>query len=160
GRQPRGGFLWPRLAEAQPTVFDLVPPAATAAQTAAQAAPGTTLWEAMRPAAPTMVPVLPSASEDPERQETRNALELARPIRRLVHGGVGQGPASEGARFYEQQPPVVRAAPSSEAAAKMVEAVRATPASGPSDDRVSLGDLTLISIASATHQVAASREGG
>jgi hypothetical protein len=38
--------------------------------------------------------------------------------------------------------------------------MRAQPATTPSDDRISLGDLTLISFASATQQVAASRAGG
>ena len=51
-------------------------------------------------------------------------------------------------------------APSSDSASRIVEALRSQPAASSSDDRVSLADLTLIAIASATQQVAASPAGG
>lgn len=49
--------------------------------------------------------------------------------------------------------------PSSEAAAKLLEAVR-SPGAIPQDGRVTMADLTLIAIASTTQQVAAAEEGG
>jgi hypothetical protein len=54
----------------------------------------------------------------------------------------------------------VSGAPSNDSATRIVEALRSQPASSPSDDRVTLADLTLIAIASATQQVAASPAGG
>ena len=50
-------------------------------------------------------------------------------------------------------------APAGDSASRIVEALRSQPAAS-SDDRVSLADLTLIAIASATQQVAASPTGG
>jgi hypothetical protein len=90
------------------------------------------------------------------------ALELARPFLRLVEGSVASdGPqrASAAPRFFEAPQPVVAGAPSSDSASRIVEALRSQPAAT-SDDRVSLADLTLIAIASATQQVAASPAGG
>jgi hypothetical protein len=49
--------------------------------------------------------------------------------------------------------------PSSEAAARLLEAVR-QPGAIPQDGRVTMADLTLIAIASTTQQVAAAEEGG
>ncbi len=84
---------------------------------------------------------------------------MARPFLELVNGGLSADDSrTEGVRFFEQTP-VVSAAPSSEASTKIMEAVRSAPSHVPSDDRVSLGDLTLISVASATGQIAASGEG-
>jgi hypothetical protein len=80
-------------------------------------------------------------------------LELVRGVRSPVE------PSAELARFAPQAQPLVRATPAGDAAARMVEAVRQQPASAPGDDRVTLQDLTLISIASATQQVAASPQG-
>jgi hypothetical protein len=55
--------------------------------------------------------------------------------------------------------PVVSAAAQSAPAASMVQALsRSAPASN--DDRVSLADLTLIAVASATQQMAATEAGG
>jgi hypothetical protein len=90
------------------------------------------------------------------------ALELARPFLRLVEAGVagdGGQRASATPRFFEQPQPMVAGAPSSDSASRIVEALRSQPAAS-SDDRVSLADLTLIAIASATQQVAASPAGG
>jgi hypothetical protein len=95
---------------------------------------------------------------------TARALELARPFLRLVEGGIagdtGAQRASGAQRFFEQPQPVVAGAPSSDSASRIVEALRSQPAATSSDDRVSLADLTLIAIASATQQVAASPQGG
>jgi len=92
------------------------------------------------------------------------ALELARPFLQMVQGGLSGGEnaarASSAPRFYDQPQPVVAGAPSSDATARLVEALRSQPAGSSSDDRVSLADLTLIAIASATQQVAASSVGG
>ncbi|MDB4964467.1 MAG: hypothetical protein JWN44_156 [Myxococcales bacterium] len=89
------------------------------------------------------------------------ALELARPFLRMVDAAVGgDGARSAAPRFYEQPQPLVSGAPSNDSATRMVEALRSQPAATPSDDRVTLADLTLISIASATQQVAASAAGG
>ena len=55
---------------------------------------------------------------------------------------------------------MVAGAPSSDSTARIVEALRAQPSTASSDDCVSLADLTLIAIASATQQVAASPAGG
>ena len=91
------------------------------------------------------------------------ALELARPFLRLVENGIGSdgGQRAAAPRFFEQSQPLVtaqrRRAP---AAASIVEAVRHRRRRPPSDDRVTLADLTLISVASATQQVAASQVGG
>jgi hypothetical protein len=89
------------------------------------------------------------------------ALELARPFLRLVEGSIASAatrPATP--RFFEQPQPLVAGAPSSDSASRILEALRHQPATGASDDRVSLADLTLIAIASATQQVAASAAGG
>ena len=92
------------------------------------------------------------------------ALDLARPFLRLVEGGLagdgGAARSSAAPRFFEQAQPLVAGAPSSDSASRIVEALRSQPAGASSDDRVSLADLTLIAIASATQQVAASPTGG
>jgi hypothetical protein len=89
------------------------------------------------------------------------ALELARPFLRMIEGGIASdGGRSSGPRFFEQPQPLVSAVPSSDSASRIVEAVRSQPAATPSDDRVTLADLTLIAMASATQQVAASPAGG
>jgi hypothetical protein len=54
-------------------------------------------------------------------------------------------------------PPPVTSTPSSDASARMVEALRAQQQHGPTDDRVTLADLTLVAVASATQQLAASQ---
>jgi hypothetical protein len=160
GRQPRGGFIWPRIAGFTTTTAAAVERAneaasRSAAQAAQQAAPGTPLWEAMRPAMPQV-----TARPDGAESSTRPDLELARPFLELVSGGLSHDSSrSSGVRFFEQPTPVVSAAPSTEAASKIVEAVRLAPSHVPSDDRVSLADLTLISVASATGQLAASGAG-
>ncbi len=89
------------------------------------------------------------------------ALELARPFLRLVEGGIGgdAGQRSAAPRFFEQPQPLVSGAPAGDSASRIVEALRSQPAAS-GDDRVSLADLTLIAIASATQQVAASPTGG
>jgi hypothetical protein len=88
------------------------------------------------------------------------AFELARPFLKLVEGSIASDvPRSSAPRFWELPQPLVTAVPSNDSASRMVEAVRSQPAT-PSDDRVSLADLTLIAIASATRQVAASPAGG
>jgi hypothetical protein len=84
------------------------------------------------------------------------ALELARPFLQLVDRGVAADAGrSATPRFFEQSQPLVTAVPASESANRIVEAMRAQPATSSGDDRVSLGDLTLISLASANLQVAA-----
>ncbi|HEX6835366.1 MAG TPA: hypothetical protein VF334_02280, partial [Polyangia bacterium] len=91
------------------------------------------------------------------------ALDLARPFMKLIEGGIAGDAGSRSSaapRFYEQPQPVVAGAPSSDSASRIVEALRSQPATPSSDDRVSLADLTLIAIASATQQVAASPAGG
>ena len=55
--------------------------------------------------------------------------------------------------------PLVSATAASESASRIVEAVRREPNAPASDGRVTLGDMTLISIASAAQQVAASPQG-
>jgi hypothetical protein len=87
---------------------------------------------------------------------------MARPFLELIKGGLGVDPSSSSVRFGEQvapPQPMVHVQPSSEAASRLVQAVRTQPARTPSDDRISLADLTLISVASATQQVAASEVG-
>jgi hypothetical protein len=158
GRQPRGGFIWPRIAGFTPTTAGAVEQAqSTFERGQVEAAPGTPLWEAMRP--PPALVQLEGRAPVSEATTTQADVEMARPFLELVKGGV-ESSRSEGVRFYEQATPAVsEVAPSGEAAAKMVDAVRAQPQHVPGDERVSLGDLTLISVASATGQLAASGEG-
>lgn len=124
--------------------------------------------EAPRAAARTRAPSLPlmtatAAATGAPNGPAARALELARPFLKLIEGGA---PAEAGARasssprFWEQPQPLVSAVPASDSASRIVEAVRNPPAATSSDDRVSLADLTLIAIASATQQVAASPAGG
>lgn len=94
------------------------------------------------------------------------------PFLRLVAGGIVEraAPGSERAvapaggggwsppALTTVQPPVA-AAPASEATARMVEALRAQQ-HATVDDRVTLADLTLVAVASATQQLAASPIGG
>lgn len=90
-------------------------------------------------------------------------LAEARPFLELIRGGlspVDTGPRTREAasQFSSPPQPLVQAAPAGDAAAKMVAAVqRQAPAA--TDDRITLADLTLISIASATQQVAATPVG-
>jgi hypothetical protein len=159
GRQPRGGFIWPRAASFSPATSAAVEQANGNAERArVEAAPGTPLWEAMRP--PPMVQLQGGNGPGEATASTNADVELARPFLELVKGGL-ESSQSDGVRFFEQSAPVAQAvAPSSEAASRMVDAVRAQPQHVPGDDRVSLADLTLISVASATGQLAASEEGG
>jgi hypothetical protein len=161
GRTPRGGFIWPRSADFSTTDWSM--PTSVAPGTE-EAQPGTPLWGAMRPSMPQveLAPQSPPPEAESEQASRANALAFARPFLELVRGGLSAVDASsEGAQYVEHgRPTAVRAAPSSDAASKIVEAVRSTPATTPSDDRVSLADLTLISIASATQQFAAAPEGG
>jgi hypothetical protein len=125
-----------------------------------------------RDAAPAQVrPSGPQGPNGPQRPSgpsasasaATRALELARPFLRLVDPAIGGDPAARAAapRFYEQPQPMVSGAPSSDSASRLVEALRSQPAAtASSDDRVSLADLTLIAIASATQKVAASVQGG
>ena len=55
---------------------------------------------------------------------------------------------------------MVAAQPSSEAAASIVHAVRHAAPSAPTEDRLTLADLTLITMATATQNFAAAPEGG
>jgi hypothetical protein len=163
---PRGSFTWPKAATFNSALVDLPPSTIeSVSQSLEQAAPGVPLWEAMRPSLVTLAGGAPAQREEGEAaggepSRTESALELARPFLQLVQGGLAPtDKSSEGVRFYEQAQPVVAAAPSSEAATKMVEAVRYAPVSSPADDRITLSDLTLISVASATNQIAASPTG-
>jgi hypothetical protein len=94
------------------------------------------------------------------------SLGVAAPILQLLRGGVRPatettGGSSSSMRFFDEPQPLVSSvvSSSSDAAQKMIEAVQKPVVSKPSDDRISLADLTLISIASATQQVAASAAG-
>jgi hypothetical protein len=158
GRQPRGGFIWPRAAGFTPTTSSAIEQATHSAERATvEAAPGAPLWEAMRPP-PAMVQLQGAADKQVADSSTQADVEMARPFLELVKGGIET--KSEGVRFYEQDAPVAASmGPSSEAASSIVQAVRAQPQHSPGDDRVSLGDLTLISVASATGQLAASEAG-
>jgi hypothetical protein len=160
GRQPRGSFLWPRAASfVTPTGDWSVPASVATAQSVAEAAPGAPLWGAMRPLVSPAAPAPAEASG--ESASTARALAFAQPFLNLVQGGLSPVESSGGARFVEQaQPLVVPAAPASDAASKIVEAVRTAPTHTPNDDRISLADLTLIATASATQQIAASPAGG
>jgi hypothetical protein len=89
------------------------------------------------------------------------ALELAKPFLRVVESAApSETRTSSTPRFYEQPQPLVSAMPANPAAASMVEAMRTPPAATSGDDRVTLADLTLISLASANEQIAASPAGG
>ena len=162
-RQPRGGFIWPRAAGFSTTTASAVEQASHAAdraQSADHAAPGSPLWESLRPA---MVNVQGSEkAAGSSASSTLSDIEMARPFLEMVNGSVSADESrTGGVRFFEQPAPIVSAAaPSTEAATMMVEAVRRAPSHAPSDDRVTLGDLTLISVASATGQLAASEAGG
>jgi hypothetical protein len=158
GRQPRGGFIWPRAAGFTPTTTSAIEQATSSAERASvEAAPGSPLWEAMRPP-PAMVQLQGAADRQVADSSAQADIELARPFLELVKGGLET--RSEGVRFYEQEAPVAASmGPSSEAASSIVQAVRAQPQHSPGDDRISLGDLTLISVASATGQLAASPGG-
>jgi hypothetical protein len=272
GRAPRGGFLWPKLAELAPTAHQLLaPPAVTIAEAAKDVAPGSPLWGAL-PSLVSIAPALaagfelasPSPSGSPATTATAatptpargattardlvaplaratdalaptagpatganlpvttaattrsepgraapsltllstapgspeaarlaaavslaggraptsappdsssatapaltgaaaRALELARPFLRLAETGAEPARSSGSPRFFEAPPPVVAATPANLAASSMVEAMRSPPAATSGDDRMTLSDLTLISMASATMQVAASPAGG
>jgi hypothetical protein len=90
------------------------------------------------------------------------ALELARPFLKLLEGSAtsdDKRAPSRAPRFYEQEQPLVAAQAADPAANSIVAAMRAQPAATSGDDRVTLSDLTLISMASATQQVAASPTG-
>jgi hypothetical protein len=104
------------------------------------------------------------ATPQPTAGPASRALELARPFLRLVETGLTgseNGPrAASAPRFFEQPQPLVAGAPASDSASRIVEALRTPAATATSDDRVSLADLTLIAIASATQQIAASPAGG
>lgn len=117
--------------------------------------------EGRRRGAPEMSIVEPprQPQQPPVSGAAARALELARPFLRLVGGGnEAAKPAANLPRFLEQPQPVVGGSPSSEAARQMMSAATSHPATS-SDDRISLADMTLISMASATGQIAASAEG-
>jgi hypothetical protein len=112
---------------------------------------------------PTRLPPLPSSPAGASAATGPNAraLELARPFLRLIEGGIASDQGRPSApRFFEQPQPLVSAVPASDAASRIVEATRTRPQASSSDERMTLGDLTLIAMASATQQVAASPEGG
>jgi hypothetical protein len=178
GRTPRGSFTWPRAASfaesagATPALESS--PALAGAQIAANAAPGTPLWGAMRP----LVQVSPSESAAPSAGRApsgrgaspaassaqSSAERAARPLLEVIRGGlspVEPGPAAREAamRYSPVSQPLVSAQAQGPAAQSIVQAVRHTPPTAPSDDRITLADLTLISVASSQQQVAASPEG-
>src|SRR5262249_29508778 len=89
----------------------------------------------------------------------------ARPLLEVIRGGLSPVEAGPGAREAAQRyspvsQPLVTAQAQGAAAQSMVQAVRHTPPTAPSHDRITLADLTLTSVASSQQQVAASPEGG
>ena len=90
------------------------------------------------------------------------------PLLQLVTGSAtgASGGSSSGTssrvppQFSLVEPPRVASAPSSESSAKIIDALRSQQQNAPSDDRVTLADLTLVATASSTSQLAASPAGG
>ncbi len=162
GRTPRGGFISPKTFS--PMVDGARPMVQVDGSETANAAPGSMLWESLRPA-PVMVnvdkqPDAPTVAPRPVATggKASNAA-AAMPLLRMVQGGTVQQ-TSQGARFYEEaRPSVAPVLPRSESTAQMVQALRTGAVSTSGDDRVTLGDMTLISIAAATNQLAASAAG-
>jgi hypothetical protein len=132
---------------------------AGAADTSSAPPSSASVVEPRRRAMPEMPTVAPPPAPPPLSGAAARALELAKPFLRLVGGGNEATTKSATQRFFEQPQPVVAGSPASEAAKQMMAAARTQPATSTSDDRISLADLTLISLASATNQVAAAAEG-
>ncbi|MSP60393.1 MAG: hypothetical protein EXR72_08635 [Myxococcales bacterium] len=73
--------------------------------------------------------------------------------------GSGSSSSSRAPQLSLVQPssgPAVSSAPASESSARILDALRSQQQNAPSDDRVTLADLTLVAAASSTHQLAAS----
>lgn len=97
--------------------------------------------------------------------------QLSAPLMHLVSASTtssSAGTASAGGASAARVPPQfslvegarVGSAPSSESSARMIDALRSQQQNAPSDDRVTLADLTLVATASSTSQMAASAAGG
>ena len=187
GRQPRGSFTWPGAAGFVMSSERTAPMTASAIGAAEQAAPGTPLWGSMTPVL--VQGSLGNAGAGRSGngnvsgnangnvsgsvggfvgggrradEESRGMGGVAGPLLELVRSVRSPVDRSPDVTRYSPQPqaqPLVSAMAAGDSASRIVEAVRREPNAGASDDRVTLGDLTLISIASASQQVAASAQG-
>ena len=166
GRAPRGSYTWPRAAQSELGARAderMMATGAQAAEVGERASQGTPPWRAARPV------VLAGGGEAPAMAggAAGAALALARPFLEMIRGGLSPSEPGSSGQSLRRAPrpmepqPLVSAAPAGEPAARMLQAVRQPPpATTTTDDRVTLGDLTLISLASANQQVAAAEAGG
>jgi hypothetical protein len=158
GRAPRGSYPWPRAAQSEigaGAAPRMVAVGAQAEETGERAMQGAPPWRAR--------PVVLAGGAEAPAGPAGAALALARPFFEIIRGGLSPsepGSAGQSVGRAALPQPLVSAAPAGEAAARMIQAVRQPPATAPSDDRVTLADLTLISVASASQQVAAAEAGG
>lgn len=164
------------------------PATVTAANESGEAAAlGQPAWGAMEPIAvpsvreafgetvkrPSLSLVSPSLSPTSSAATAARVGELTLPqlsvtsstLRTLIQGQPVSSPgASERwvppAQMALVQPPPVAAAPTSEATTKILDALRSqrTQERAPSDDRITLADLTLVAAASSTQQLAAAAQ--
>jgi hypothetical protein len=188
GRMPRGSFTWSRASEFTPPGAREFAPVTSASQVQAPSDPAAVapLWQ-MAPARPVLTPEMgapqafdstgmpvaaPGVSPDVSARQAVRArvaetqrLASVAPFLELFRGGLSPVPPSRAAaEFTAQSTPLVTAAAPISAAPppvqSMVQALQKSAPSSGGDDRVSLADLTLIAMASATQQVAAAEEGG
>ena len=141
---------------------------------ASRTAPGPSRRSELNRAAPALALLRGAASGSVSSVASRSAAgesprssQIAPLLDHLVTaaGGVAQASSSGGSSASSRswtpsvlqsgEPATIGATPSGEASTRIVEAMRASQ-SGTSDDRVSLADLTLVAVASATQQLAAS----
>jgi hypothetical protein len=174
GRRPRGSFTWPASAEFAGRFNAWTPPPSVlgAVGVGEAASAGLPAWEGLPPVAPIDAEVATGAEGDeigPAGARPSMPVVAARrgrdarthaPALRLLSGG-----ADEGEKRWASAPALTQVATGSvapapvasgEPAAKLVEALRAHQQHAPSDDRVTLADLTLVAVASASQQLAAS----
>jgi hypothetical protein len=152
GAPPRGSFTWPRAASFETTLPAAWTPRADAASTADSGRP--------TPSAPApLVEATPrSPQAEPVAAGPAAASSQVAPFLPLLQS---VGPSETVRAVVPPEPqPLVSAVARDETTQKMVEVLKTQLAAvSSSSDRVSLGDLALISLASATQQIAASPEG-
>ena len=123
------------------------PPAAHAASEFSRSAEaGAPLWGSLP--RPTLEPLVAAVEADLGRAETQRH---ERPAMEILQGGSGRRPERPSAMTEEQAHQTAL-----ESSKRLMDAVRAhAMANGGSDDRISLGDMTLIAFADSNNQMAA-----